>query len=217
MRVRVRPRILRAQKKLRESRERCEDTGNRRGRFYAFTSLTPIKPGGSAAVDLALKRFENGPSPFQNLPEVHCARLVVIDQLKTGWFGAPEPRPQLRSRYVLFTADVIAPYHGYAMPDHFLEHMYVSLRSEVEDVWGQCYGFATARDPVQFAAWLKKSQLDTSLYFVGYRGATPGEIRKALEDREKLIEFARNHQDPGDWRTIRSDYLAEADEWFRSS
>jgi hypothetical protein len=217
MKVRVRPRILNAQRKLRESRDRCQDAGNRRGRSYAFTSLTPIKPGGAAAVDLELRRYESGPSPFRNLPEVHAARLVVIDQLKTGWFGVPEPRPQLRSQYVLFTADVIAPYDGYAMPDQFLKRMYVSLRAEVHAVWGQCYGFATARDPLQFAAWLKKSQLDTSLYFVGYPDTTPDEVSEALRVRDELIEFVRTHQYLHHWARIRHEYLTHGAAWFPSS
>jgi hypothetical protein len=214
MKVRVRPRILDARKQLRASRDRCQDAGNRRGRFYAFTSLTPIKPGSAAAVDLELRRYETGPSPFRNLPEVHAARLVVIDQLKTGWFGAPDPRPQLRSQYVLFTADIIAPYDGYALPDQFLERMYVSLRAEVHTIWGQCYGFATARTPMQFASWLKRSQLDTSLYFVGYPDATPEELSEALQVRDELIEFVRTHQYLNRWDTIWRAYLTRGAAWF---
>jgi hypothetical protein len=212
--IKVTPRILRAQRKLRESRDRCQDAGNLRGRSYAFTSLTPIKPGGASTLELTLQGYENGPTPFRFLPEVHCARLVVIDQLKTGWFGVPEPRPQLCSRYLLFTADITAPYDAYALPDRFLERMYVSLRDEVHDVWGHCYGFATARDPAQFAAWLKKSQLDTSLYFVGYPDATPQEVGEALEVRDELIEFARTHQDAHDWDTVRTDYQQLGRRWF---
>jgi hypothetical protein len=214
MSVRMRPHILRAQRKLRESRDRCQDAGNRRGRSYAFTALTPIKPGFAPAVELALQGYESGTSPFENLPELHCARLVVIDQLKTGWFGVPEPRPQLRSQYLLFTADIIQPYDSYVLPDRFLERMYVSLRAEVDALWGHCYGFATARDPLEFAAWLKKSQLDTSLYFVGNPDATPSEIAKALQVRNELIQFVRAHQYAHQWSTIRNAYLTAAAKWF---
>jgi hypothetical protein len=212
--IKVKPRIQRAQRKLRESRDRCRDAGNQRGRSYAFTSLTPIKPGGASALELTLQRYENERSPFRYLSEVHCVRLVVIEQLKTGWFGVPEPRPQLSSRYLLFAADITAPYDAYALPDRFLERMYVSLRDEVHAVWGHCYGFATARDPAQFADWLKKSQLDTSLYFVGYPDATPEEVGRALEVRDELIEFARTHQDVRDWDTVRNDYQRLGREWF---
>ena len=214
MNLRVRPRVQHAQRKLREVRDRCEDSGNRRGASYAFTSLTPIKRGQASAVELKLREYERGRSPFRNLPELHCARLVVLDQFKTNWFGVPEPRPQLRSRYLLFTADVYAPYDAYPMPDRFLERMHATMRAEVQDLWGECYGFPETRDPSKFAHWLKRSQLDTSLYFVGYPDAQPREIRKALDAREQLIEFVRTHQDRPDWDTIRTQYLQMGAEWF---
>ena len=216
MHISVRPRIQRAQRKLREARDRSEDSGNRRGRSYAFTSLTPIEPGAASAVELALQSYERGSSPFRNLPELHCVRLVVIDQLKTGWFGVPEPRPRLRSQYLLFTADVISPYDSYAMPDQFLERMYVTMRQEVHDLWGHCYGFRHATNPHTFAEWLRKSQLETSLYFVGYPDAMPQEVRDGLRVRSELIEFVRTHQYVDDWERIRDEYRAEGSKWFPS-
>jgi hypothetical protein len=84
-------------------------------------------------------------------------------------------------------------------------------------VWGRCYGFSSARDPLQFAAWLKKAQLDTSLYFVGYPEATPSEVRKALKAREGLIRFARTHQYLDNWQKIRKEYVDAALEWFDST
>src|SRR5689334_4380681 len=216
MNLRVRPRVQHAQRKLREVRDRCEDSGNRRGASYAFTSLTPIKPGGASAVELKLREYERGSSPFRNLPELHCVRLVVIDQFKTSWFGVPEPRPQLRSRYLLFTADVYAPYDTYPMPDRFLERMHATMRAEVQDLWGKCYGFPETRDPSKFAHWLKQSQLDTSLYFVGYPDAQPREICDALKVREELIDFVRTHQYTGAWPRIRHEYLRRGAAWFPS-
>jgi hypothetical protein len=217
MPVQVRRRLELAQRRLREVRDRREDSGNRRGRSYAFTSLTPIRPGGAPAVQLALQSYEKGPSPFRGLPEVHCARLVVIEQLKTGWFGVPEPRPQLNSQYVLFTADVIAPYDAYTLPDRFLQRLYIALRPAVDAVWGRCYGFPTAGGAAEFAEWLVKSQLDTSLYFVGYPEATPQEVRDALRVRDELIEFVRTHQHVNDWDRTRTEYLTRGYRWFRSS
>ncbi len=217
MNLRLRPRVQSAQRRLRDARDRYEDSGNRRDASYAFTSLTPIKSGGASGVELRLREYERKSSPFRNLPELHCARLVVVDQLKTGWPGVPEPTPRLRSRYLLFTADIYAPYDAYVMPDRFLERMHVTMRDEVEALWGKCYGFPDTKDPTKFARWLKRSQLDTSLYFVGYPDAEPREIRKALEVREGLIEFVRTHQDVADWATLQQEYVKCGKAWFPSS
>jgi len=218
MKVKVRPGILKAQHALRERRDRCEDSGNRRGRSYAFTSLTPILPAKGLAVDRALIDFENNGSPFARMPEVHCARLVVIDQLKTRWPGVPRPTPRLNSQYLLFTADLTAPYAGYTMPDDFLAHMFMTMGSKtVASVWGRCRGYPEHADAFKFTHWLKRSQLDTSLYFAGYPDVTPSEVAHALAVRDELIAFVQGNQRPASWAAAREAYVAKAEKWFASS
>jgi hypothetical protein len=206
-----------AQRALRELRDRRRDAGNRLGRSYAFTSLTPIRPGEGPAVARALRTFDRT-RPFERVPEVHCARLLVIDQLKTDWAGVPRPVPRLRSEYLLFTADVTDPgYDGYLLPDTFLAGLYVRMRQEIEDVWSHCLGFPRGGGAEAFSRYLKRSQLDTSLYYVGYPGVTPREVADAVRVRQELIRFVSDIGDDPDWRQVRRDYLRRAARWFRPS
>jgi hypothetical protein len=61
-------------------------------------------------------------------------------------------------------------------------------------------------------AYLKRSQLDTVLFYVGYDDATPADVRRAAAGRELLSTFARMNQglDPA---ALKSAYLREAATW----
>jgi hypothetical protein len=217
--IAIGPKVADAQRAMRGLRDRRRDQGNRRARSYAFTSLTPIRPGEAAAVARELRRFD-ADEPFRRVPEIHCARLLVVDQLKTDWEGVPRPVPRLKSEYLLFTADVTAPaYDGYVMPGAFLAGMYVRMRSEIDAVWGRCLGFRPGGSPEAFSRYLQRSQLDTSLYYVGYPGVTPREVGDAVRVRRELIEFVRGVPADPVWSHVRDDYLqrAERRRWFPSN
>jgi hypothetical protein len=193
--------------------------GSRSGRSYAVTMLTPILPGRGRDLARHLQRLETGPkSPLARLPSVHFGRWVVIDQLKTAWPGAPDPRPTLRSQYVLFTASVTAPEGGrHRFPQSFLEVLHREIAGDADAIWSHCVGYPGSRDRDAFVGYLAKSQLETALFHVGYPDVTVQEVRRALAIRDSLVTFARDHQGMRDAAQLQQAYLRGSQTWFRST
>jgi hypothetical protein len=193
--------------------------GSRSGRSYAVTMLTPILPGRGEDLARHLQRLEIGPnSPLARLPSVHFGRWVVIDQLQTDWPGAPDPRPTLKSQYLLFTASVTSPEGGrHRFPQSFLEELHREIAGDADAIWSYCVGYPGSRDRDAFVAYLAKSQLETALFHVGYPDVTAERVRHALAVRDSLVAFARDHQGMRDAAQLQHAYLRESQTWFRSS
>ena len=193
--------------------------GSRSGRSYAVTMLTPILPARSRDLGRHLQNLEIGPrSPLARLPSVHFGRWVVIDQLRTDWPGAPDPRPALRSEYLLFTATVTAAEGGrHRFPESFLEELHREIAGDADAIWSHCLGYPGSRDRDAFVGYLAKSQLETALFHVGYPDVTVEEVRHALAVRDSIVGFARDHQGTRDAAELQQAYLRESQTWFHST
>lgn len=201
--------------------------GSRRGRSYALTLLTPICAGSEADLSAHIRGLGIGEeSPLARLPYVHFARWVVIDQLKTGWAGAPDPPPRLKSQYLLFTASLTAPAekdvtpasNRYAerLPESFLHELRSRIPDDADAIWGHCLDYPGVSDAEAFVRYLARSQLDTSLFYAGYPDVTVDEVRQVLSARDKLVAFARDHQGEQDAAQLQQAYVEESPTWFPS-
>jgi hypothetical protein len=201
--------------------------GSRSGRSYALTLLTPVRTGAEADLAARIRALGIGEeSPLARLPYVHVARWVVIDQLKTDWAGAPDPPPRLKSHYLLFTASLTAPAeenvtpaaNRYAerLPESFLHELRSRIPAEADAIWGHCLHYPGISDAEAFVRYLARSQLETSLFYVGYPDVTVDEVRQALAARDKLVAFARDHQGESDAARLQQAYLEESPTWFPS-
>jgi hypothetical protein len=192
---------------------------NRSGRAYAFGSLSPILPGEWPEVARVIRRFPTGASsPLAVLPEVHFGRWVVIDELKTDWAGVPRDTPQLNSQYVLFDVDLTVPdYDDYELPRAFLRELLYAIPAVVDAVWSHCYGFPKSGRLDDVIEYLVRTQIDTTLYYVGHPGVSVREIRRALDQRDALIEFVTAEQSTRVMPTLQSRYLTAAEQWFAST
>lgn len=201
--------------------------GSRSGRSYALTLLTPVRQGETEALRAYLGGLGVGDrSPLSRLPYVHFARWVVIDQLKTDWPGAPVPPPRLKSAYLLFTASVTGPADakqkggaGYVerLPEALLHEIRTRMPAEADAIWRHCLGYPGLSDAEAFVRYLARSQLETSLFHVGYEDVTVDEVRQALAARDALVGFARDHQHEHDAERLQQAYLEESPTWFPSS
>ncbi len=186
---------------------------NRSGTACAVISFTPILDGHEAALREHLGSLV--PSPFAELSEVHFARLMVLDRLKSDWPGAPRERTELRSAYLLFTASITADDEAAAaaLPGTFLERIARQVPEGANAVWSHCLGFPGVDDPRAFADYISRSLLDSSLFYVGYPGATVQQVRAALARRDRLLDFAQWAQDQTDQALVQQRYLAESTSW----
>ncbi len=193
-------------------------SGSRSGRSYAFTSLTPICTGRERELAVHLRGLPVAEhSPLARMPFVHLGRWLIIDRLKMEWPGAP-PRPtRLRSSYLLFTAAVTGPEDGtYAddLPESFLRELAAGIPEEADAIWGACVGYP-GRAPIDdFVEYLRRSQLDTVLFHVGYPNATVEEVNRALAARDRLVGFAQSHQDEDNPAYLQNAYLEESATWL---
>lgn len=197
--------------------------GSRSGRSYAITLLTPIKPGAETALAVELDGLGlRELSPLAKLPFVHFGRWVAIDQLRTNWPGAPVPPPQLRSKYLLFSACVTAPavdaqpeLAGYAehLPVSFFREIWSEIPGPAEAIWRHCVKFPGMADREAFVDYLARSQVSTSLFHVGVPDATVHDVRRAVAKREKLVAFALKHQGDIDAVALQWAYRQESAKW----
>ncbi len=200
--------------------------GSRSGRSYAVALTTPIRPGAEADLTAHIEGLGIGEkSPLARLPYVHFARWVVIDQLKTDWPGAPDPPPRLKSQYLLFTASLTAPAeenvpaadrYAERLPESFLHEIRSRIPAEADAIWGHCLNYPGTSDAEAFVGYLARSQMETSLFYVGYPDVTVDEVRQALAARDKLVAFARDHQGERDAARLQQACLEESATWFPS-
>ena len=201
--------------------------GSRSGRSFAVTLLTPVRAGAEGELSAYLNALGVGDkSPLAKLPYVHFARWVVIDQLKTDWPGAPVPPPRLKSQYLLFTASLTAPAEDHVplaegryaeqLPESFLYELCTRIPADAHAIWSHCVGYPGISDGDAFVRYLARSQLETSLFHVGYADVTVEEVRQALAACDALVTFARDHQREQDAKTLQQAYREESPTWFPS-
>lgn len=197
--------------------QRRSDIGSRSGRSYAITLLTPVRAGQESALrdDIAALGIGED-SPLSRLPSVHFARWLLIERLRTDWPGAPVPPPRLRSAYLLFTANVTAPDDDWSarMPHSFLTELRTRIGPDADTLWGHCLGYPGRGDADAFGRYLAASQVETSLFHVGYPDVTVDQVRARLAARDSLIAFCLEHQDDPDDAAVHRAYLEESSTWF---
>ncbi|MGH3798278.1 MAG: hypothetical protein ACRDSP_25805 [Pseudonocardiaceae bacterium] len=173
------------------------------GNAYAFVALTPIKRGHVDELRTHLQRLPRlDQSPLAGVPGTHFGRWVVVDRVfHDSW---PEQFELLDPAYLLFTAvfdrtsrDPVAGY---------LDTLLSALGTEADAIWGACEGWP---DPGDRNSYLREHQRDAQFLFAGYPGEV-AEVRRALADREMLVDFARRAQTlPPD--QLRAAFAAETD------
>lgn len=192
--------------------------GSRSGPSYAFTSLTPICRGRGDALAAHLRNLPTAEnSPLAQLAYVHVGRWMVIDRLNMSWARAPRRPTRLRSDYLLFTASITGPDgSNYAdeLPHSFLVELAERIPDAADAIWGNCVGYPGTTSVNDFAEYLRRSQLDTELFYIGYPNTTVQDVNQALVSHDRLVEFARSHQAEDDPALLQQAYLEESATWW---
>lgn len=156
---------------------------------YGLTVLTPILGGRvtgaqhAAAIRAVLASQPGGAaSPFARVPMTHFARWVVIDDVPT--LDAPAAEDHLASNYLLFVAEFDGPL------DEYLEFLVTANPELLDDVYSHCVAFPGVRDVREFARYIKRCQVETTLLFGGYPNATVADVLGALQAQRALLDFA---------------------------
>lgn len=197
--------------------------GNISGNAYALTTLSPIKNGPVDGQEIAcadavrdrLQNWNEEPnSPMALVPQTYLCRYFVLDDVYTESLpggsvlgtisdllpvvpdsvrrGVLPTEDHLQSRYLVFSSN----FHGGPKGDldGYLRGMWNAISARIKEVWGLCYGFEEVDTADQFAAYMKKCQLKTTLFFVGSNDEPLEEQLKALYLKQEFAKFAVDNQ-----------------------
>jgi hypothetical protein len=196
--------LIQAQRRPEPLRPKEPSRGNLSGETYAFTALTPVRPQQLEALHKSLGALAPaGRSPFANVPGVHFARLVLVDDVK--YQGPPQRRDSWRNPYLLTTTTT----DGTTDP---LKHIYANVGDAANEIWGHCVGYPGRHDEAAFLRYFRRNQIRTNRFFCGYPDASVTDVLAGLDVNKKLLEFAYHHQGD-DAETLRTAFVSA----FRSA
>lgn len=197
---------------------------NTSGNAYALTVLAPIQNGCIGEISYAeiiRNRLQDLPlhedSPLAKVPNTYLARLFILDDVfyecntandalfnfgdlfsffSDRFRRAALPRKDnLRSKYLVFTSD----FHGDL--NVYLEGLWKNWvvvekneRRDVRHLWEYCMGFEQVTDSTSFIQYIKKCQLNATLYFNGSTDDPLKEQLKSLYLKQEFARFAVEHQ-----------------------
>jgi hypothetical protein len=170
------------------------------GQAFALTVLTPIADGQVDALRGYLEglRGDDPRGPLARLPRTHFGRWVIAPDFIAE--GEREP-DRLSAPYLLFTAC----FDGRL--DSYLAELGTELAAEANEIWGRCAGCPRPAAGVALSDYLMAHRIKTGFFVAAYGNATVPEVRAALEQRERLIAFAREAQEMDD-AARQSEFLA---------
>ncbi|HEX7639899.1 MAG TPA: hypothetical protein VF457_15995 [Burkholderiaceae bacterium] len=209
------------------------------GNAYALTTLSPIRaglaPGGDIArADLVRQQLQDWNlrpnSPMTRVPQTYLCRFFVLDDVYTeslpggsapdtlndflpvvpDWLrrAAMPAQDRLKSRYLVFSSN----FHGGPQGDvdGYLRGMWDGAGDDVRAVWQHCHGFDEVTDAAGFARYMRRCQLEATLFFVGANDDPLPEQLKALYLKQEFARFAVQSQglDAGPLRASYREFIA---------
>jgi hypothetical protein len=166
---------------------------NQSGRAYGLSTLCPLKPssGEDASPGALVRDFLNDlpihdKSPMARVPNTYFARFFVLDDVV--YQGAPNQFEHLKSKYLVYIGD----FHGELEP--YLEGMWQHAEAFVRRAWKYCVGFEAVKDPLSFARYIQRCQVQTTFYFNGSNDEPLAEQLKALYLKQEFSKFAFKNQ-----------------------
>jgi hypothetical protein len=161
---------------------------NRVGGAYALTVFTPILPGRVDELEDYLENLPLGPeSPLARLETLHLSRIQIFRALV-------HQGPKQKHTDVLKHAQLLFTSTFDGELDPFLGALAERV-PEADEWWGRCAGYPGRDDRAAFGAYVRSHQVDTGLFASALPDATVGDVRDALAQRERLVDFAVAAQD----------------------
>lgn len=161
---------------------------NRNGQAYGFQAMTPIEPGQEAELRAYLEGLHEHGSPFGKLARTHMARFVIIKDFYNDRTWKQGSEEHLDLEYLVFTSNLDGDI------DSYLDELCDALAPEAQHIWGRCVGCPESASGAALKTYLKHNQIDCGFFYAAYGEATVPEVRAALAQRDKVIDFATRTQ-----------------------
>jgi hypothetical protein len=157
------------------------DWRNRTGGVYALTTFASILPGHVDEVQAYLDTMPEGEhSPLARLTQLHLSRIHIFRELVDQ---PGHPAEKLDAPQLVFTSSFDGDL------DRYIEDLRTKV-PECDNWWGRCVGYPGRADAAAFRAYIRGHKIDTQLFANAYPGATVQDVKRALANRERVIDLA---------------------------
>lgn len=157
------------------------------GKTYSLMVWTPIAPGREDALRAYLEGMDKDDSPLARVPRTHMARWIVVPDMPVA--PGTDLVDPLGTQFLLFTSN----FDGDA--DSYLRELVKLIPQEAAQIWGHCIGCPQPAEGAALKAYLHRNQVDSGVAFAAYPNASVAQIKRALDKRARLIDFAVRAQD----------------------
>lgn len=148
---------------------------------------------------------ENVLVPFNQFPEIHVARFVVLDDRTTGDLQeAYGLRPRQYAPYLAFLADFDGP------ADSFRDALAIRAKAGLERIFSCCEGFEPGKS---ISEWMKTHNHAPATIYVNWLGRTVTQIREeealclALEDQLQNNAAYYSHKSLADTHSALREFI----------
>ena len=162
---------------------------NKNGNAYGLTVFVPIKHGyeNNTSFDkLVLDKLQKLPlnekSPMAKVPNTYIARFYLLNDVI--YQGGPAREEHLKNKYLVFSSN----FHGDL--DDYLTGLWEHAGEELRDLLQYFVGFEKVTSVASFIDYIKRCQVDNSLFFVGSNDKPLAEQLKALYLKQAFSHFA---------------------------
>ncbi len=160
---------------------------------YGLTLLCPIINGSrddQSYAEILRDYLENlrldDQSPMAKVPNTYLARFYILNDV--SYQGFPAEEEHLKSKYLVFSSN----FHGDR--DTYVRRMWEVDEAAVKAIWQYCVSFDEVHTAEEFIDYVKKCQVDNSLFFNGSTGDSLAEQLKALYLKQEFTRFAYENQ-----------------------
>jgi hypothetical protein len=163
--------------------------GNKFGNAYGLTALIPVKHGAeeNRAYDKIIrdelqKWKRNKISPMAEVPNTYLSRVFLLNDV--FYEGKPAIEEHLNNKYLVFSSN----FHGEL--DTYLSGMWKAIGEELKSFLRHCVAFDTVDSAADFVKYVKRCQINNSLFFNGSNDKPLAEQLKALYVKQSFVHFA---------------------------
>jgi hypothetical protein len=155
-------------------------------------TLTRIRDGQQGALLATLEALPYGSrSPLAGIAGTHFGRFVIVPFLKDRHGHAVSA-----ASYLLFSAEFDGPL------DAYLERLCAGMEDVAQRIWSHCCGYPGSIGD-DFRAYLLRHRLEPGHSFAAYPEVTVETVRRSLEVRQDLLDFAADHAGIEDGRDLQ--------------
>jgi hypothetical protein len=174
---------------LSKRRKGRQNPVNTNGQASGFLSMTAIKPDEVDALREYLEGFrDRGERPFDKVPGTHMARFVIVEKFNCKPAYKQRKPETIACASLCFSSNLDGPI------DAYLDVLCDALQPEAQEIWGRCCGAPATCEGQALKDYLKHNQVDCGFFYAAYGQATVEQVKAALDQRERLMRFATDHQ-----------------------